>query len=259
MLCGLQFKLLNDVDTPNKYELPSDLEIDKLERSLAFCMPNAVLIGLGFQNDGISAAEKLQVVEDVDILCRIEEEIVSLRRGILKRQQNYNELLELFRTSVSDEHKLREWADLCDAPTLPSAVGGGADAFRQIALSAIAVRMRARIAKLEAELADVNCALAKLHGGTVVLAAPAEAAASGVLDGAAAAAEVVVPIDDAGAAAATAPTAEEEDAEMRSAHSGGGDASDSGSGSGSGSDAGSDSDSGSRSHSGSDNGDESDR
>lgn len=95
----LQFKLLNDVDTPNKYELPPDLEIDKLERSLAFCMPNAVLVGLGFQDDGISAAEKLQVVEDVDILCRIEEEIVSLRRGILKRQQNYNELLELFRTT----------------------------------------------------------------------------------------------------------------------------------------------------------------
>lgn len=251
----LQFKLLNDVDTPNKYELPPDLEIDKLERSLAFCMPNAVLVGLGFQDDGISAAEKLQVVEDVDILCRIEEEIVSLRRGILKRQQNYNELLELFRTTVSDEHKLREWADLCDAPTLPSAVGGGADAFRQIALSAIAVRMRARIAKLEAELAEVYYAVAKLNGGTVVLAAPAEAA-YGVRDGAAA--ELVVPIDDAEAAAA-APTAEEEDAEMRSAHSGGGDASDSGSGSGSGSDAGSDSGSGSRSDSGSDNGDESDR
>lgn len=214
----LQFKLLNVVDTPNKYELPLILEVDKLERSLAFCMPNTVLLALGFRDDGIRAADKLQVLEDVDILCRIEEELVSLRRGILKRQRNYQELLELFRTTVSDEHKLRKWADLCDAPIVPSS--GAIDAFRPMALSAIAVRMRAHIAQLEVELTAVDGAVAKLHGGTVRLAAASGDPEAAAMD------ELNVPTADTGAAAApiaaaAAPitAAAEEDAGMGSTHS----------------------------------------
>lgn len=160
-----QFECLNVVDAPNIYAMPPTGDVDTLTKSLAFNMPNIVLINLGFVDNGVSAADKLQAVDDVDLLHRFEEEIVDLRRGILVRQHNYEELIQLFKGTAADDSKLRAWCLLCDMPVLRS----DSDAFRDIALSSVATSMRARIVQLEIELTAVRVAAAKLNPGTATV------------------------------------------------------------------------------------------